>query len=114
MSEDVENMLAGDFRKCEEQLVRLTKQNQDLKAALDTAESDRDLYHARNVEHNAVANPLKQCRDALIRGRQLLSVSQSELADDIWESDLAEWMNGHATLIDAIDTELDQQGTESK
>jgi len=57
---------------------------------------------------------LKQCRDALIRGRQLLSVSQSELADDIWERDLAEWMEGHATLIDAIDTELDQQGNESK
>ena len=49
---------------------------------------------------------LKQCRDALIRGRQLLSVSQSELVDDMWERDLAEWMNGHAALIASCDAEL--------
>jgi hypothetical protein len=52
-------------------------------------------------------NILKQCRDALISGRRLLSTSQSELGgDEIWEIDLRAWMNGHAALIKALDAEL--------
>jgi hypothetical protein len=49
---------------------------------------------------------LRQCRDALIKGRQLLSVSQSEICDALWDNELDAWMNGHASLIDACDKEL--------